>query len=191
MYSFEQLKELFDTDEVVLRTAIDLYVQKYGGDNQPPYGDEMVGRLDEFFAIAQKSQKTLAIGGSNKLSREDAIAVENILGTQGIALLASAHAAREGRAIARLQENLWTQSYNSERNQITQELLQSWEEETQWLEDFSENKAAHKKVLERLGVERDERDFNSLIEIAFGKAKKSVPRPQRNKPPIYWEDLIG
>jgi hypothetical protein len=68
--------------------------------------------------------------------------------------------------------------------------LQSWEDETRWLEDFSENQEAHKKVLERLGIERDERDFNSIIEIAFGKAKKSVPRPQRNKPPV-WEDLIG
>jgi hypothetical protein len=189
MYSFEQVLELFDQDEVVVRTAIQLYVQKYGGDIMPPYGDEMVGRLDEFFSIAQKSQ-TLAIGGSNKLSREDAIKAENILGTQGVALLASSHAVREGRAIARLQENLWQQSYNSERNQITQELLQSWEDETRWLEDFSENQEAHKKVLERLGIERDERDFNSIIEIAFGKAKKSVPRPQRNKPPV-WEDLIG
>ena len=190
MYTFEQVLELFDQDEVVVKTAIQLYVQKYGGDIMPPYGDEMVGRLDEFFSIAQKSQKTLAIGGSNKLSREDAIKAENILGTQGVALLASSHAVREGRAIARLQENLWQQSYNSERNQITQELLQSWEEETQWIEDFSENQEAHKKVLERLGIERDERDFNSIIEIAFGKAKKSVPRPQRNKPPV-WEDFIG
>jgi hypothetical protein len=152
----------------------------------------MVGRLDDFFAIAKKSQK-LAIGGSNKLklSQEDAIKAENILGTQGVALLASSHAIREGRAIARLTENLWQQSYNSERNLINQELIENWENETQWLEDFSENQEAHKKLLKRLGVEREERDFNGLIEIAFGKAKKSVPRPQRNKPPIFWEDLIG
>jgi hypothetical protein len=191
MYSFEQVLELFDQDEVVVRSAIDLYVAQYGGSNKPPYEDEMVGRLDDFFAIAKKSQK-LAIGGSNKLklSQEDAIKAENILGTQGVALLASSHAIREGRAIARLTENLWQQSYNSERNLINQELIENWENETQWLEDFSENQEAHKKLLKRLGVEREERDFNSLIEIAFGKAKKSVPRPQRNKPPI-WEDLIG
>jgi len=190
MYSFDQLVELFNEDESVIRAAIDLYVQRYGGSISPPYDDEMAGRLDEFFAIAQKANKSLVgVEGKLELSRDDAMAVENILGSQGIALLASAHAAREGRAIARLQNNIRRLAYNDESNRLNQDLNDRWEDETEWIEGVSGDGEAHKKILSRMGIKQESRDFDLLLEVALGKVSQKKPKTQPRFP-RYWEDLI-
>jgi hypothetical protein len=117
------------------------------------------------------------------------MAVENILGSQGIALLASAHAAREGRAIARLQNNIRRLAYNDEANRLNQDLNGRWEDETEWIEGVSDNGEAHKKILSRMGLKQESRDFNLLLEVALGKVTQKKPKTQPRSP-RYWEELV-
>ncbi len=181
MYNFEQIVELFDEDQDVIRQALTLYFEKYGGDATPPYSDEVVGRLDEFFSLVNKNGnggKILAAGSSNgNLTNGDSQQIESVLGTKGIALAIAIAAAREGRALARLHESVSRSSFNAETNKVHTELLDSLDNEATWLEDYSEDATAQFRLLKRLGIVQEESQFNAVLELRSPKLNRKRPVP--------------
>lgn len=190
MYTFEQVCELFDEGEDTIRQAIALYFERYGGDSNPPYTDEVVGKLDEFFGLVnQKGNKFLAIGNASQIKTPETQQVEDVLGVKGIALAVAITAAREGRALARLKENVARTAFNVESNRVTSELLDSLDSGATWLEDYCEDATAQSKLLKRLGIIQEESKFNEVLEMAIAKTQSKATRPARATQPQWGQYL--
>lgn len=197
MYSLSQVCELFDEDKETIRQALTLYFEKYGGDATPPYSDEVVGRLDEFFSLVNKNGnggKILAAGSSNGnltngITSGDSQQIENVLGTKGVALAIAIAAAREGRALARLHESVSRTAFNAETNKVHTELLGNLDADSNWLEDYSEDNQAQSRLLKRLGIVQEESQFNAILELAIARTQSKASRPTRPVQPSWSEYL--
>lgn len=182
MYSTAELEELFDQPPGVIARALELYFEQLGGVNQPPYSQDVADQLDRFFTEVNQNSKAIAhsnvpekvLAATNRLSA--------ILGTEGLGLSLAAIAAREGVAIARLEENMRQAAYAIERGKIERAWVSERGSESDWLTDLSENRDSHSKLLSRMGLEAQEVEFIRIVDDAIARTSAVAARP--NRPPI-------
>lgn len=182
MYSITELEELFEQPSEVIKRALNLYFERLGGVNQPPYSQDVADQLDRFFTEVNESSKAIA---HSKVPEKVVAATDRIsavLGTEGLGLSLAAIAAREGIAIARLEENMRQAAYAIERGKIERSWLSERGSESDWLVDMSEDSEAHLRLLRRMGLKAEEIEFNRIVDEAIKKTADMSPSPTR--PPV-------
>ena len=179
MYSTAELEELFDQPSDVISRALDLYFEQLGGVNQPPYSQDVADQLDRFFTEVNQNSRAIAhsqipekvVAATNRLS--------TVLGTEGLGLSLAAIAAREGVAIARLEENMRQAAYAIERGKIERAWVSERGSESDWLADLSENRDSQSKLLSRMGLEAQEIEFTRIVDEAIARTSVVAARPNR------------